>query len=171
MTWLDYVLIIVIVLSALFGFYRGIIKEILSLIGWVFSFWVALKFSQDVSGLFEGMISDSGLLYGVSFVALFLITLVVFMIISFVVGRFIKLSGLNSVDRGIGAVFGLLRGLLIATLLVFFGGTTPLSARESWQGSTLVGPFKEMADWAMDFRSTDPDHVLPPVEERRFLDR
>jgi len=169
MTWLDDVLIIVIVLSALFGFYRGIIKEILSLVGWVFSYWVALKYSHNLTWLFEGMVSDNGLLHGVSFVALFLITLIVFMIISLIVGRFIKLSGLGFADRGIGAAFGLARGLLIATLLVFFGNMTPLAAGETWGQSTLVGQFKEFSTWAMDFRSTDENRPLPPMEESRML--
>jgi membrane protein required for colicin V production len=169
MTWVDYVLIVAIVLSALFGFYRGIIKEILSLVGWVFSYWVALKFSHNLTGLFEDMVANKTLLQGISFAALFLVTLIVFMIISFIIGRFIRLSGLGPIDRGIGAVFGLARGALIATLLVFFGNMTPLAAGEAWSGSALVGSLSDFATWATDFRSSDKNRILPPVEESRML--
>ena len=166
MIWLDYALIIIIAASALFGFFRGIVREILSLIGWVFSFWVALRFSHNLTGLFEGMIANEGLLYGVSFVALLIVTLIACMLVSYFVGRFVKLSGLGFVDRGIGAVFGIFRGLLIVTVLVFFGNMTPLAAGESWQQAVLIGPFKDIAVWAMDFRTTDVNKELPPVEER-----
>jgi len=166
MTWLDYTLIIIIVLSALYGFFRGIVKEILSLVGWVFSFWVALKYSHNLTGIFEGMIANDGLLYGVSFVALLLITLIVCMIVSYVAGKFIKLTGIGFVDRGVGAVFGIFRGLLMVTALVFFGNMTPLAAGEKWGQSMLIGPFKEIATWAMDFRTDDIKRDLPKVEER-----
>ncbi len=167
MTWLDYALIIIVALSALFGFYRGIVKEVLSLVGLVFSFWVALKYSQNLTGFFSGMIENDSFLYGVSFVALLLITLALWAIITFVVGRFIRLSGIGAIDRGFGAVFGVFRGLLIVTVMVFFGNMTPLAAGELWQQSVLIGPFKDVASWAMDFRSNDADRVLPPVDELR----
>jgi membrane protein required for colicin V production len=165
MIWLDYVLIIIIALSALYGFFRGIVREILSLIGWVVSFWVALKFSHKLTGLFDGMFSNEGLLYGVSFVALLLITLIAFTIVSMIIGRFVKLTGLGLVDRGIGAVFGIGRGVLIVAALVFFGNMTPLAAGEAWNQSALIGPFKEFATWATDFRSKDANKILPPVDE------
>jgi len=166
MIWIDYTLIIIIALSALYGFFRGIVREILSLIGWVFSFWVALKYSHNLTGLFEGMGANEGLLYGVSFVALLLLTLIACTLISYVTGKFIKLSGMGFVDRGIGAVFGIFRGLLIATALVLFGKMTPLADGQQWAQSILVGPFNEIAVWAMDFRSVDASRSLPPVEER-----
>ena len=166
MIWIDYALIIIIVLSALYGFYRGIIKEILSLVGWVFSYWVALKYSHNLTGLFEGLISNEGLLYGITFAAILIITLIVCTIVSYVVGRFIKFSGMGFVDRGIGSLFGVVRGLVIVTAMVFFGNMTPLAGGQEWTQSSLIGPFNDLAMWATDFRSDVTDRKLPSIEER-----
>lgn len=166
MIWVDYVLIAIIALSALFGLFRGIVREILSLVGWALSFWIALKYSHNLNSVFDGIIASDGLLYGVSFVTLLIISLIACAIVNYAISKFVNLSGIGFIDRGIGAVFGVFRGLLIATVLVFFGNMTPLSAGQLWSQSRLIGPFNEIATWATDFRSVDADRVLPEVEER-----
>lgn len=167
MTWFDYALIIIIALSALVGLYRGIIREILSLVGWVLSFWLAIRYSHYLSGTFEGTIANDELRYGLSYATILVVSLIVFMIASYFVGKVFSLPGVGFVNRSIGMLFGVFRGLLIATILVFFGNMTAYANDPLWKQSTLIPTFSEIATWAMDFRSKNEDGAeMPEIEER-----
>ncbi|HEY4731799.1 MAG TPA: CvpA family protein [Gammaproteobacteria bacterium] len=165
MTWLDYTLLIIIALSALYGFYRGIVREILSLVVWVFSFWVAVRYAHYLAGTFEGTIANDELRYGLSYAMLLIVSLIVCTIAGYFAGKIFSLPGIGFVNRSIGMLFGIFRGLLIATILVFFGNMTAYAGDPLWQQSTLIATFSKFATWAMDFRSGD-ETEMPEIEER-----
>ena len=72
MIWLDYALLTVVALSALYSVFRGFVREVMSLLGWVLSFWMAIKFSDPVAGLFDGIIESPGARFSLAFLLLFL---------------------------------------------------------------------------------------------------
>ena len=67
MIWVDYAIIAILVVSAGISVLRGFLREALSLLGWVFAFWLALTFADDVSGLFARYVSQPSIRHGLAF--------------------------------------------------------------------------------------------------------
>ncbi len=149
MTWLDFVIIALIVLSAVFGVFRGFVREALSLIIWVLSFWLASRYARDAAVYLEAWIPYQDARLVAAFVALFFAVLVVGMIISRLVVSLVRASGISG-DRSLGAVFGLLRGIVIVAILVMVTAITPLADEEAWRQSMLTGYFETLAAWSLD---------------------
>ena len=150
MIWLDSALLIIVGLSALYSVFRGFVREVLSLIGWVLSFWVAIKFSGHVAGYFDAYIDIPGVRFVTAFLLLFLGIMVASIFVSRLVVRLVRLGGLRGFDRFIGAGFGVARGLVIVTVLVLLGGLSPLSQETAWQQSRMVPYLQKVASWVTE---------------------
>jgi len=147
LVWLDYALLAVILLSVLISIFRGFVKEVMSLLGWVLAGWTALRFSNDSAVILENFVNHDGLRYALAFIGLFVGVLLLSMLVNHLVTKLIHVSGLKSVDRVLGCLFGALRGALIVTILVLLGGVSPLAAEPEWSDSFMVEYFEEVANW------------------------
>jgi membrane protein required for colicin V production len=163
MMWLDYALLIIVALSALYSVFRGFVREVLSLIGWVLSFWVAIKFSDYVAGYLEGIIEIPGVRFAAAFLLLFLGIMIGSIFVSRLVVNLVRMGGLRGFDRFVGAGFGVARGLIIITVLVLLGGLSPLSQESVWQQSLMVPYLQKFATWATD---NIPEEVINGVNVR-----
>jgi len=150
MTWLDVAIIAIIALSALYGTVRGLIREVLSLAVWVVAFWLAFRYAPAAAVHLESYVQHDNARLLTAFVALFFAVLVVGMLISAIIIRLVKLGGVGGPDRVLGAAFGVMRGVLVVTVLVMVTSLTPLVDGEAWTGSGLVGYFETLADWSRD---------------------
>lgn len=150
MTWLDIVIVTVILLSTLLSLFRGVVREVLSLAVWVLSFWLAFRYSYPASRLFEGMIPYESARLGAAFLLIFIAILVAGMLASSLASKLVQAGGLGVVDRALGAVFGALRGIVVVTVLVLLMALTPLAQDRAWQESRLIGYFAILSDWATD---------------------
>jgi membrane protein required for colicin V production len=148
MTWLDVSVIAIIALSAVFGIFRGFVKEMLSLAVWVLSFWVASRYSPLLASHWEGAISYPNLRAALAFVALLLVVLVAGFLVTAAVVRLVRASAVSGPDRALGGVFGLLRGVVIVTIVVMAAAWTPLGRGQAWDDSRLAGHFRTLAAWA-----------------------
>jgi len=133
--WVDAVMLGVIVVSALLGAMRGLTLEVLSLAGWVVAWFAGLWLGPPLAPHLP--IGDVGsTLNGVAaFACAFLLVLVLWGLAARMVSALVRRTLLRPFDRGLGAVFGVLRGLVvllaIATLFTF----TPLGTAQAWRDS------------------------------------
>ena len=134
MTWVDYVVIGVLVLSVAWGVWRGLVHEVLSLTGWILAFLAANVLAAPFAGTFPaGMRPELRVM--VAWVLIFVGVLVLAALASALVTKFIKVSVLHSLNRWLGALFGLLRGLVIIIALAMIAGLTPLPRMPDWTSS------------------------------------
>lgn len=147
MIWVDIVIPGIIVISVLLGLMRGFVREALSLVGWLVAFWVALTFAQILAELFLGSISVPSLRIVVAFTILFVVTLILTALVNRLAGQLVRRTGLTGTDRMIGMVFGIARGVVLVSVLVFLAGHTTLAQDPWWQGSVMIGVFHELALW------------------------
>ncbi len=162
MTWLDVVILALIALSALFGVFRGFVREVLSLAVWVLSFWIASRYAWDAAAYLERWIPYQDARLVAAFMALFFAVLVVGMVINRMVCKLVRASGISG-DRTLGAAFGLLRGVVIVAILVMVTAVTPLAEEEAWTQSLLTGHLESLAGWALDaLKSGLGDHFRLP---------
>lgn len=155
MMWLDYILLIIVALSALYSVFRGFVREVLSLISWVLSVWVAIKFSPQVANYMSPYIDIPELRFVAAFVLIFLGIMFASILISRVVVGLLQVGGLRAFDRLIGAGFGLARGMIIAGVLVLLGSQSPLAQEPAWQQSIMVPYLEKAVAWATDRLPSD----------------
>ena len=135
MTALDYALLAVVLISVGWGLWRGLVREVISIAGWVIAFLAANLFAGPLGEALPRSISSPELRVLVAFVAIFIVSLVVATLLALLVSRLAKAAGLGSLDRTLGAVFGLARALLIVIALALAAGLTSLPRSPMWKNS------------------------------------
>ena len=150
MIWIDYAILILIFISLIIGLIRGFIKEAFSLVIWVVAIWVGLTYSREISAYLVSVIDIPSARLAAAFAILFLITLILGSIISYLLGELVKKTGLTGSDRFAGMIFGIARGMVVVAVLVLLGGLTPLPNDPWWQESKLIPPFQTLAIWLRD---------------------
>lgn len=141
----DIVIIAVILLSAVIGLFRGLVRELLSLVGWIVAIWVAWVYAPKLAGLFSGFISAPEVRLAAAFITLFLVILVVIAILAHYICKIISSSALKSTDRSLGMLFGALRGVLLIALVTILMQTTFFAKEQWWIGSALKDYFIQIA--------------------------
>ncbi|MCX7149177.1 MAG: CvpA family protein [Rhodocyclales bacterium] len=142
MTAFDYAVLTVIVASALLGFWRGVVSEILALAAWVVAFLVARAEASEVAVWLIGQIADPGMRQAAAYVLIFVGVLIVFAIARMLISLMLKAVGLGLLDRLLGAAFGVLRGILVVWVAVLVAGMTPLPKADWWRDAMLAPPLE-----------------------------
>ena len=150
MTWLDYVVIAVLIISIAWGVWRGLVHEVLSLVGWILAFVAGNVFAMPLAERFPAAMRPE-LRVVVAYVLIFIATLVVAALLAAIFTKFIKVSVLHSLNRWLGALFGLLRGLLIVVVLAMVAGLTSLPRKPDWTdsatGYSLAQTVTQLKPW------------------------
>jgi membrane protein required for colicin V production len=121
---------------------RGLVKEILSLLGWIVAFVVANAFSSKFAPMLPSMVPGESLRLIVAFIVLFLGVRILMGLLSMAIGALITASGLSLADRGLGGLFGLGRGIVIVLAAVILSGMTSLPQQAFWKDA-LLSPLAE----------------------------
>ena len=133
----DIVILIITLLSSIFGLWRGLIKEVLSLLTWIAALLVSRVYSEPLAGLMTGMIQNDGIRYVSAFAILFVIVMMLGTFLNFLMSKLLNFTGLKLADRLLGAVFGVARGVIIV-LVILFVTNVFVSETELWQKSQLI---------------------------------
>lgn len=138
MNALDYAWLAVLGLSVLLGLWRGVIRELFSLAGWVLAILAALTFTADAAALLPQDFATPTVRTVLVFAVIFLAVLLALAFAGLLLARAFHAAGLGLPDRILGAVFGFARGALILFLAVLAAAFTPLPAEPLWRGSVLT---------------------------------
>ena len=144
MTWFDFGVLIVLVVSVAISLLHGLAREMVSLGVWVGGFILSTLFGGQVASLLPQSLSPllSALM---GFLIVFGVVLVIGWIVGLALSSTVRASGLGPADRALGSVFGLVRGLIIVLVVVLLAGLTPLPREPFWREAALSGPFETAA--------------------------
>lgn len=133
---LDWFFVAALLLSLGMGAWRGLVFELMSLVSWLVAFLLAQWLALD-AGLWLPM-SGAGevVRYGAGFALVFVLALFAGGVLASLTRKLITSAGLRPVDRALGAVFGLARGMLLMLALAALVGLTPLKTSTLWLEST-----------------------------------
>lgn len=135
----DWVLLGVLLASMLVGLWRGLVYEVLSLAGWVAAFVVAQWLAVDAVAwlpMIHG--APESIQYAVAFGVVFVVAVFVAGFVSWLIKKLVETVGLRPVDRTLGALFGLARGVVLLLALTVVLQLTGV-ARDAWW-ATAQGP-------------------------------
>jgi len=128
----DWILLALLFASMLVGAWRGLVYEVLSVIGWIAAFLLAQVFAPDVAELLPMQKSDQTLRFAAAFVLVFIASVFAAGLISMLMKKLISAVGLRPVDRILGAVFGVFRGLILLLALSVVVHMTALQDTDWW---------------------------------------
>jgi membrane protein required for colicin V production len=135
MSAVDLFLLLVLLVSVLLGLWRGLVRELLSLAGWVAAFLLAQSLAGWTAQRLPLQDFAEPLRHAAGFITVFVVAAFAAGLLSWLIGRLVDSVGLQPVDRVLGAGFGLLRGLVMLLALALVVNMTPLKQQEGWQAS------------------------------------
>ncbi len=145
----DGMILLIVALSFLMGMMRGLIREAFSLTSWLLSWLVARHFVLPVSVLLVPYVHTPSFRLLTAFALVFLCTWLVMSLLAYLVQSVLDRVGLRWSDRFLGAVFGLLRGLLIVEILLMLA--LPYASHDPWwHQSRAIGYFMHWAPFTRD---------------------
>lgn len=144
MTVFDYVVLAILGVSVLVSVWRGAVRELLALVSWIVAFLVAQAYAGTVAAFLPAAIPSPGLRLLAGFLVVFLVVLLLVALAALAISQLVRAAGLGPLDRGVGAIFGLLRGILVTTLLVFLAGLTAAPREPWWRNAMFSAPLEAL---------------------------
>ena len=141
----------------LLGVWRGLIKELMSLVAFGLAFLAAIWWGPDLSSFgILNWVKHDYLKLGIAYASLFIATLLAVGILNMALAAMIKSTGLSPADRGLGGLFGLLRGVLLLLVLVTIAGYTPLIQEPWWKNAMFS---KQMVGVIQQLKQRKPEPI------------
>ena len=137
----DLAIFALITLSGIISVVRGFIKETMSIVIWLSAFFIAVSFKSVISDYLINVITLPSIRQMTAWGILFVSTLLLGSLLSFVLGKLVSSTGLSGTDKTLGLVFGVFRGFLIVlAIVIILPELVPVSSDRWWTESKLI-PF------------------------------
>ena len=117
LTYFDYIVLVIIGLSAVFSMLRGMTREFLGLAGWVLAVFIAVTTAPFMKDWISSFLKVDGLTDILSWALPFAATVVIWFILASLISPGLKRAGLGALDTWFGILFGVLRGVLFSMIL------------------------------------------------------
>jgi len=167
MTIFDYAVLAILVLSILLSVVRGVVRELLSLAGWVIAFMVASSFAAAFSPMLPSAIIGDQFRGVLAFASIFLSALLAMGLLTMLISALVKTAGLGFADRFMGSLFGFARGLLVVLLAVLAAGLTTVPQEPFWKKATLSAPLETVAMMILPWLPQDLSRHISYVKSKR----
>ena len=169
MTGFDFAVIAILLVSLLFGLWRGLVYEVLSLMGWPVAFVLSRLFAGSVAPMMPGPVlsniegAQETIRITLAYVVVFVAALIVWGVLAWLLSRLVKAAGLGWLDRVLGGLFGALRGGLVILALVWLAGMTAVPDQLFWRDAQMS---KTAEDAALLTKVWLPDNIAQRVRYR-----
>ena len=161
LTWIDFIIIAIFLLSTIMAFFKGFVSSFISLITWIAAIGLALTLADQLAMLLPESMDTLSLPLGdrdygssvrvsVAFMLIFMGVLIVGGLVNFVLGQIMKAQNLKGMDRALGILFGLIRASVIVVILIMLASAfTSIQESAAWKHSLLISPFESAAQWTV----------------------
>jgi membrane protein required for colicin V production len=160
-SWLDVILIAIMLISGFLAMVRGFTREVLSIFSWAVAAVAALYLTPRYSGVLSPYIDNPSLVQIVFAAAVFVVTLIIVSLITFRISDKVLDSRVGALDRTLGFIFGLARGfLLVAIVFILF--TSLARDQPEWIKNARSYPILQQTQVAIEsLLPGDPEQYLP----------
>lgn len=151
MNWADWAIIGIFSLSCIIGLIRGFVREALSLVIWISAVLAARLFGNQLETLLVGHIETPSVRLMTAYALLFLSTLLLGAMLSYLIGALVRATGLSGTDRLLGMVFGAARAFIIVmAILILLPGFVPVNEDDWWKQAQLIPYFQTCEGWVIE---------------------
>jgi len=161
-TWLDLILLLVMIISGLLAMIRGFMREVLSIAAWGIAALVTLYSYARVLPTVKQYFASESVATAATVVGIFLGTLLIVSILTVRISDLILDSRVGALDRTLGFLFGLGRGLLIVVVAyLFFDWLVPARSQPDWvRDAKSKVVIKSTGDWLKSMLPDDPESTI-----------
>lgn len=146
MTWFDWLVVTIVVSSGGFGFFRGLVREAISLAAWLIAIWLAWRLGASVAPMLGEWREVPQLRIWAARGVIFVVILMVGGLLAWSVHKLVDSTGLSRPDRFLGSLFGLFRGGIIVGLVVIGLRLGDLDSEAWWLGAKFREYCEEAAE-------------------------
>ena len=144
----DYLFVVILLVSLALGVMRGFVREAISLLVWLVGLWLAWHFSYVLHPYLGGVLAQPGLREWTARVLMLFLVLIVGGAIGALVSYLVtRAAGLAVTDRVLGALFGLVRAVVVIGVFVLIGQGLRLEGEQWWKSSLLMPYAEHAASW------------------------
>ena len=135
----DILIIVILGYSLVRGLFRGLVKEVSSIIGVLGGFYGAYTYYKLLAGLLSGLIKNTAYLNILSFLIVFCGVLILVSILGVIIKYLLNIAFLGWIDRIGGIGFGVIKGILIVSVL-FITLTAFLPQKSAFIKNSVLAP-------------------------------
>jgi len=145
--YIDIAIVVVILITALIGFMRGLVWMAVFLATWTTAILLVIKYKDVLAAELPIKLSSDVAQTGLAALLIFIAVLIIGSIINYLFNKVITAVGLGAFDRILGTGLGIALGALAVTLLTMLLGVTELPDQDVWKTSQFIPKFLEGAEW------------------------
>ncbi len=134
----DYLVIALVVICAIVGLVRGFLREVIAVLTWLIAIVVAWQFAHYLEPGLGGLLAAPEMRYWAARAILVILMLLLGAAIAAVVVSLVRLAIFGGMDRFLGFVVGMLRGVIVLGVLVMFCQMLRLDGERWWHRSMLI---------------------------------
>jgi membrane protein required for colicin V production len=146
----DIAIIAATLVSMVFGWFRGLVKEAISIAALLIAIWAAMRLGPMAGGWLGGTIDSTEVQLWSGRFLIFVIILAGGAVVGWTISKIVHMSGLSGFDRGFGMLFGLFRAVLFLGVAILTGRYAGFDAELWWLESEIVPYGEYVADWIIE---------------------
>jgi membrane protein required for colicin V production len=147
LTGADVLIVLVLLISTLLGLMRGFVRELVALLFWIVGIWAAWTFGSIVEPYLGGLLAGPHVRPWVGRLVVLATVLFAGALVGVVLGLMTRGGGLGWLDRLMGLVFGLARGMVLLGVIVICGELLHVNQEPWWHRSMLIPYCETVGDW------------------------
>ncbi len=155
MTLIDFGIATIVVVLLVLGLIWGFTKIAIALGTWLAASIISFSFAPNLASSLLTGIESAPMRLATAMGILFVLTIMVGAVVSFLVRQFVNKTGLSGLDRVLGLIIGASLGLVVVIALVFVAGLTNAPSYDWWQSSLFIERFETLAIWLQGYLPDD----------------
>lgn len=142
MNWVDGLIVLLVLSSAILGVIRGLLTELVALATWILAILASWLWSHQLANQFSFLIQNDTLRQ-IFAVALIIVSILIGgALLRYLLNGLVKITGLNVMNRLLGLLFGGVRGIIIVSIMINLLFSTTVARNIAWKTSILVPIFQ-----------------------------
>ena len=146
----DIVILVATLASMVVGWFRGLVKEAMSIASLLLAIWAAMRLGPAAGGWLGGTIDSTEVQLWAGRFLIFVIVLTAGAVAGWSISKIVHMSGLSGFDRAFGGFFGLLRAVLFLGVFILSGRYAGIDAELWWLQSDIIPYGEYVADWIIE---------------------
>ena len=134
----DYIILAIIIISAVMGLVRGLLREAVAVITWFLAIVLAWSFATSLEPMLGGVLVGSPLRIWAARAIIFVGALLLGGAVAVILGHYVRVSMFAGMDKFLGFVFGIVRGIVIVGAFTIAVQALSMDQDPKWKNSRLL---------------------------------